>query len=104
MKCICEHASVPFNRQFAYRGLHTFATHPISSIDSTAFEPISQIQIFDRGSAKRWLQKEDDAWKGVERPEDHGKAKHFFIARFLKEKSHRIPVGAESAKYRNERT
>lgn len=55
-----------------------------------AFEPTSDDQIFDRGSAKRWLQKEDDAWTG-KLPRGDGMFSHL-----------KFPIGAEHEKYRNE--
>ena len=78
-----------------------------------AFTPISQgDQIYDRGSAIRWLQKEDDAWT---KPWEGGSAESSLdqdqekadkplpgFSIFFKMKNMKIRVGALSEKYRNE--
>ena len=78
-----------------------------------AFRPISQEdQIYDRWSAERWLQKEDDAWRN---PSEGGSAessqdqdqemvdKPFSsFSSFFERKNIKWPVGASSEKFQNE--
>lgn len=62
-----------------------------------AFEPRASEQIFDKTSANEFMQSEDNTWNGIENPTHIDS-----ISQSLRESGYRLPVGAESERYKNE--